>query len=239
MNLEVNLHLSEISVFVYTVLIFLAFIIIAVYFSRLDFTIKDIEDVDMKKYDDYWRYLKECKFDRFEIAEKARLAFNARVSDDEKIEGCATFKEYLQKLDAQEMVYCNEYIKKNKKNIYAIERRAELYYEMEKYEESIIEYKYLIKKQRFNPLYPLYCAKAYVHLNKLNDALAVINAYYGFNSNDASYYAALGEVFDIGQEYDLAIKNYTEAIKLKPYSAFNYLYRAEVYKKIGDALIIN
>ncbi len=76
------------------------------------------------------------------------------------------------------------------------------------------------------------CADAYAHLNDINSAFQLINNFYKNKKLDSEYFNALGSVFKISKDYQSAIKNYSEAIKIKPHWSY-YLNRGKVYKKIG------
>jgi hypothetical protein len=63
--------------------------------------------------------------------------------------------------------------------------------------------------------------------------MQLLNDFYNKNKLDSEYYAAIGDLFMISKDYKLAIKNYTEAIRIKPYLDY-FSKRADAYREIGD-----
>lgn len=134
----------------------------------------------------------------------------------------------------QEIDLCNDFIRNNPKNLYAISHRAFLYSATNRYDEAINDCKYLIKKQPKNYNYVVDCAEIYARMNKQETAIYLINNFYKNKKRNAEYYSALGRIFEILKDYELAIKNFNEAIKLNPHNSMYYFYRAHIYQEIGD-----
>ena len=177
--------------------------------------------------EEYEKYLKKNNCVRFEY----------RISEDDFEELNEYSPEEAQEKEDRfiyaEFDLCDEFIRRKPKNLYARERRAYLYSILKDYEKSTSDYLYLMKLKPKNFSYVQSCAEAYAHWNNLNYALMLINNFYKNKKQDDKYFNALGSIFEAAKDYELAIKNYSEAIKLKPYWLY-YSHRATVYLQNGE-----
>ena len=178
-----------------------------------------------EKYDEYLE-MNGCKRYEYAISEECK---NKQISSETTED--TNIKE--NKLMRAELDLCNEFIRENINNLFARERRAQLHLVLHNYDESINDYRYLMKKQPKNFNYVIGCAESYAYWNNLNTALLLINKFYKNKKHDSEYFNALGSVFKISKNYQLAIRNYSEAIKLKPHWLY-YSNRALAYKEAGD-----
>ncbi|MBE7707800.1 MAG: tetratricopeptide repeat protein [Cyanobacteria bacterium SIG27] len=131
-----------------------------------------------------------------------------------------------------ELELCEEFIKQNPDNLYAINNKAFLFSRLKEHENAIATYKLLIEKAPDNFDYVSSCANEYISLKDLRTALNLINNYYQDKEKDDKYFAAIGDVLYTAEDYNLAIVNYTKAIELKPTYHFYYTKRGVSYKKL-------
>ncbi|MBR1977025.1 hypothetical protein IKA15_01955, partial [bacterium] len=199
----------------------------AIVYSVLDLSSAKNILHDFEQKEEYNKYLKanNCKQHEDVISEYIDKGINPDTEDE--------IIEKENKLINTEIDLCEEFIKSNPKNLYARERIASLYNSSKDYESAINNYAYLMKIAPSNFDYVQSCAEAYAHWNNLNYALMLINNFYKNKKQDDKYFNALGSIFEAAKDYELAIKNYSEAIKLKPYWLY-YSHRATLYLQNGE-----
>ena len=175
-----------------SILLPLAFGIFLLY---LNFSVNHIID-ETKQREQYDKYIEKHLYNRLKFLEE----FNAKyqiASPDEKKALMLKHQEEQEKYSAKELELCNEFIQKHPKNLYAVFSRATLYNIFKKYDEAIMDYDYLIKKDPKSFLYIELCAAVYVEKNEINTALDMINYFYAKKDKDDEYFGALGKIFDI------------------------------------------
>ena len=143
-------------------------------------------------------------------------------------------EEQKKTLTYKELDLCNNYLNLHSNNLYAIERRAKLYSATARYNDAISDYNFLMRNKPKNFFYVKNCAVSYAHIDDFTTAFNLINNFYKNKKLDAQYYSALGEIYEIIRDFDFAIKNYSEAIKLDPYNELAYLGRANIYFELDD-----
>ena len=192
--------------------VFLYMIYLSFSTKAIEKDLKDIEK-DIKQREEYEKYLTDNNFEE----------------NDEY-----TTNENYEKGIYQELDLCNDFIRNHPKNLYAIDRRASLNSFINKYEDAINDYRYLMKKEPKDFSYVTSCAMMYSYLNDINSALNLINNFYKNKKKDSEYFNALGSIFHQTKDYQLALKNYNEAIKQDPDNRWSYDGRASVYLSMGE-----
>ena len=135
---------------------------------------------------------------------------------------------------AKKLKLCNIFIEEHPNNLYAIEKRAQLYLLLNQYEESINDYRYLMSKKPNDTYLTTSCAYACAHSGDLRAALNLINDLYENKEKDDRYYIETGNCLETVQNYSAAIENFTKAIELNPKNSHTYFSRAMAYSRLGN-----
>ncbi len=211
---------------------FLFVVGVLIYCVYVSFSMKHIT-IQLEEEKAYNKYLESNGLNRFELEQEAfeNIDFESTEKKEKDVE---YFLEQTRNLDCRELDLCTNFIGMYPRNLYAIDRRASLNYLLERYDEAIKDYNYLMRKEPKNFFHVEGCARMYAHTDNLNTALNLINNFYKNKKRDADYFSALGDVFGIVKDYKLSVKNYSEAIKLEPDNEILYMSRAHIYREMGD-----
>src|SRR5215213_2772375 len=125
-----------------------------------------------------------------------------------------------------------EALRLNPQNADALALRSGLYRAEREYDLALDDLNEAIRLKPGYPIYYLFRSLVYEKKNMLKEAIEDLSVSL---KNDASHqsYAKRGSLYFKTNDYENALKDYTEAIRLKPDYENHYTMRAEVYRKLG------
>jgi TonB family protein len=130
---------------------------------------------------------------------------------------------------------CSEALRLDPKNAEAFACRGKAYEYKQEYDLALSDFDEAIQ---LHPQELFYAHRSYVYWRKglLDKALDDINLAMKLRPKDSPLihdYFVRGDIYSDMGEYDLAISDYSEAIRLKPYDRYSYDQRAKAYRKLG------
>ena len=125
-----------------------------------------------------------------------------------------------------------EAVRLDPKNPDAYVLRGNLYREREEYDSALDDLNEAIRLAPDKPIYYLFRSLVFEKKNKLAEAIEDMSVALKNEPSDRSY-ARRGSLYYKQEDYENALKDYTEAIRLKPAHESHYTLRAEVYRKTG------
>ncbi len=137
-------------------------------------------------------------------------------------------------IEDEECVFgaCSEAVRLDPKNAHALACRGSFYLAKKDYESALAD---LNEAIRLKPDYLIfYGARSSIYQEKgmLDEAIADISK--GIEELDSHYnYSKRGDLYIQTSDYENAVKDFTEAIRLKPEHGDHYSKRAEAYRKLG------
>jgi TonB family protein len=139
---------------------------------------------------------------------------------------------YADQFDQCAFDAAQEAVRLDSKNADAFALRGNLYRARREYDLALDDLNEAIRLKPGNPIYYFFRSLVYEKKNMLKEAIEDLSVSL---KNDASHhsYAKRGSLYFKANDYENALKDYTEAIRLKPDYENHYTMRAEVYRKLG------
>ena len=130
---------------------------------------------------------------------------------------------------------CDRYLEKKPNNPHALFWKAGSFLELNEFEQAIKIYKELVTIEPKYLNYTQGLANAYAKSGKLKTGLNIIEDFYDINKIEKNdeYYTAIGSVYEMAGQYDIALKSYNAAIEYDENSYYSYYARAYLYKKMN------
>lgn len=127
---------------------------------------------------------------------------------------------------------CEKALELDGKNGEALVCRGYVSMKREEYDAAESDFDAAVKMMPENPLALHQRSQLYRHKKQFGKALTDMNRVIELMPADF-YYARRGAIYADSNDYENALKDYTEAIRQKPETAYYYSERAELYRKTG------
>lgn len=127
-----------------------------------------------------------------------------------------------------------EAIEKDPNNAALYGQRSRLYLELKQDKQALADAEKAISLDNGKGEYHFLKAKAQRALNRLEAALNTAQAAESRNYRTADLYILMGEIFLIIKQYQKAIDNLNQALKLSSFNEYAYFYKGVVYAETGD-----
>lgn len=127
-------------------------------------------------------------------------------------------------------------INKNATDIDSLKSRAQIFLEIERYQDALVDYSSLIKLEPEEISHFKSRAKVYESLKRPLDAISDYTSLLKIDPNDSGAYQQRAWIFRKLEKYSEALADLNMGIKLRPKDAFNFIARGDIYKAMGKKL---